>query len=49
MIDWYNACIRLLRADYCGDGRPFTRDGTLVDIYDHLGGHRSDARSTLEL
>ena len=43
MIDWYNACIRLLRADYCGDGRPFTRDGTLVDIYDHLGAHRSDA------
>ena len=38
-----NACIRLLRADYCGDGRPFTRDGTLVDIYDHLGAHRSDA------
>jgi hypothetical protein len=43
MIDWYNACIRLLRGDYCGDGRPFTRDGTLVDIYDHFGGHRSDA------
>lgn len=43
MIDWYNACIRLLRADYCGDGRPFTRDGTLVDIYDHLGGYRSGA------
>ena len=47
MIDWYNACIRLLRADYCGDGRPFTRDGTLVDIYDHLGG--VGCRSTLEL
>jgi hypothetical protein len=43
MLDWYNACVRLLRGDYCGDGRPFTRDGTLVDIYDHLGGHRSDA------
>ena len=43
MIDWYNACIRLLRGDYCGDGRPFTRDGTLVDIYDHLGAQRSDA------
>ena len=34
MIDWYNACVRLLRGDYCGDGRPFTRDGTPVDIYD---------------
>ena len=43
MLDWYNACVRLLRADYCGDGRPFTRDGTLVDIYDRLGIHASDA------
>jgi hypothetical protein len=43
MIDWYNACVRLLRGDYCGDGRPFTRDGTLVDIYDRLGIHGSDA------
>jgi ADYC domain len=43
MLDWYNACVRLLRGDYCGDGRPFTRDGTLVDIYDRLGIHASDA------
>jgi hypothetical protein len=42
MLDWYNACVRLLRGDYCGDGRPFTRDGTLVDIYDRLGIHASD-------
>jgi len=43
MIDWYNACIRLLRGDYCGDGRAFTRDGTPVDIYDRLGLQRSSA------
>jgi hypothetical protein len=30
-------CVRALRADYCGDGTPYTVDGTLVDIYDHLG------------
>src|SRR5262245_11189473 len=42
MLDSYNACVRLLRGDYCGDGRPFTRDGTLVDIYDRLGIHSSD-------
>ena len=42
MIDWYNACVRLLRGDYCGDGRPFTRDGTLVDIYDRIGVQKSD-------
>ncbi len=37
MRDWYNACVRMLRADYCGDGRPHTRDGTAIDVYDHIG------------
>jgi hypothetical protein len=31
------ACTRLLRADYCGDGRSFTVDGTLVNLYDNAG------------
>lgn len=35
--DYHQACVRLLRADYCGDGRSFTRDGTPVDLYDQLG------------
>ncbi|MBI4275935.1 MAG: hypothetical protein HY659_14670 [Rhizobiales bacterium] len=42
MRDFYNACVRLLRGDYCGDNRPFTRDGTLVDIYDRIGVQKSD-------
>jgi ADYC domain-containing protein len=33
----HQACTRMLRADYCGDGTPHTRDGTLVDIYDTVG------------
>ena len=33
----HQACTRMLRADYCGDGTPTTRDGTLVDIADSLG------------
>jgi hypothetical protein len=37
MRDYFNACVRLLRADYCGDGRGWTRDGTLVDIWDDYG------------
>lgn len=32
--DLYNACVRMMRADYCGDGKATTRDGTLIDIYD---------------
>jgi ADYC domain len=42
MLDWYNACVRMMRGDYCGDGRPFTRDGTIIDIYDRIGVQRSD-------
>src|SRR5258705_7494495 len=36
MRDWYNACVRMVRADYCGDGRAYTRDGTLIAISDRL-------------
>lgn len=28
------ACTRMARADYCGDGTPWTRDGTWIDITD---------------
>ena len=35
--DLHQACTRMLRADYCGDGTPHTRDGTPVDVYDTVG------------
>ncbi len=31
------ACTRLARADYCGDGNPWTVDGTAVGLNDTLG------------
>lgn len=31
------SCVRALRGDYCGDGKPLTVDGTLVNIYDQGG------------
>ncbi|HEY0192680.1 MAG TPA: ADYC domain-containing protein [Kofleriaceae bacterium] len=31
------SCVRLLRADYCGDGKAYTVDGTTVNLYDNLG------------
>jgi hypothetical protein len=30
----YNACIHMVRADYAGDDRATTRNGTMIDIYD---------------
>lgn len=33
----YNTCIRLVRADYSGDGKGTTRNGQPIDIYDTLG------------
>ena len=37
MRDLHRACIHLIRADYGGDDRPTTRDGTIIDIYDRFG------------
>jgi hypothetical protein len=34
---WHQACVRLIRGDYCGDGTPYTHDGERVDIYDGVG------------
>ena len=33
----HQACTRMMRADYCGDGMPNTVDGHPIDIYDALG------------
>jgi hypothetical protein len=35
--DYHQSCVRMIRADYCGDGRAHTRDGTNIDIWDNLG------------
>jgi hypothetical protein len=32
----HQACIRMAMADYCGDGRSWTRDGTLIQRWDAL-------------
>jgi hypothetical protein len=40
--DHHQACVRMFRADYCGDGRPHTRDGTTIDLYDRLGIQRDE-------
>lgn len=32
----HQACTRMVRADYCGDGRSHTREETPIDLYDDL-------------
>lgn len=33
----HQACTRMMRADYCGDGTPHTVNGVEVNVYDGLG------------
>ncbi len=35
--DHHQACTRMVRADYCGDGTPHTTDGTPLHVLDLLG------------
>jgi hypothetical protein len=35
--DHHKACVRMLRADYCGDGVAHTVNGTPVNLYDNAG------------
>jgi hypothetical protein len=41
--DHQHACVRMLRADYCGDGIPHTVDGTLINLYDSAGVQTDEA------
>ena len=34
---YYQACVRLVRADYCGDGVGRTKNGTPIDLFDRIG------------
>lgn len=38
----HQACVRMTRADYCGDGTGYTRDGTPIDVWDSYGIQRPD-------
>ncbi len=37
MLDYYNSCVRMIRADYCGTGESFTKNGMLIDLWDDIG------------
>ena len=38
MAAYYNACIIAARADYCQDDHSYTKNGTLVDLFDSVDG-----------
>ena len=44
----HQACVRLHRADYCGDGRSLTQPGIFVNVYDGLGVQTDTERWTPE-
>jgi hypothetical protein len=37
LANHHQACVRLLRGDYCGTGTPYTQDGNRVNLYDGHG------------
>jgi hypothetical protein len=39
---YHRACVNLVRADYCGDNQPTTRDGMAIDVYDRVGVQQPD-------
>ncbi|MCY1070861.1 ADYC domain-containing protein [Nannocystis sp. RBIL2] len=36
LVDYHQACTRMARADYCGNGEPWTINGNAIDLWDHL-------------
>ncbi|UQA55054.1 ADYC domain-containing protein [Polyangium aurulentum] len=34
---FHQTCTRMIRADYCGDGVPHTKDGMAIDVWDAFG------------
>ncbi|WP_437575911.1 ADYC domain-containing protein [Sorangium sp. So ce887] len=46
---FHQACIRMVRADYCGDGAPHTQPGTAIDVWDALGIQTETAGSGMSL
>jgi hypothetical protein len=39
---YYQTCVRLVRADYGGDGVGHTRNGTPIDLFDRIGIQRDE-------
>ena len=42
LADLYQTCVRLVRADYCGNGLGWTRNGTPIELHDAVGIQREE-------
>lgn len=49
MATLYRACLRMIRADYCGDGRSWTQTGVSIDVFDRYGLQKPELSSTMPL
>ena len=47
LLEYHRACVHLVPADYCGDGRAHTRNGTGIDLFDRLHIQKREARAGL--
>lgn len=48
MKELHQACIHMVRADYGGDDRPTTQDGTAIDVYDRFGIQKPETEMPFE-
>jgi hypothetical protein len=48
LLPLHAACVHMVRADYCGDGSPHTKNGTEIDIYDDLRIQTSEPAKTAD-
>jgi hypothetical protein len=48
LAPYHQACTRMVRADYCGDGTSHTRDGNRINLYDTLGIQQDTESWTVE-
>ena len=44
LTPYHQACVRMMRADYCGDGKPFTVTGKRIQVIDTIGERQHSAR-----
>lgn len=44
LTPYHAACVHMVRADYGGDGAPHTKNGTDIDVYDHIGIQQAESK-----